>query len=131
MKKSNDSVLFDNREYQPFKKNIYSNQNMKFSKQEVSLADTPLFFIERYEKTFILLYFISLPYILGLFFLFFYISKGKSELFLPLSQSISSIFIWLIGYEILAVLILLLILRSAILFTRKINKKGKRKFQIP
>ncbi len=47
----------------------------KFSQQEVDLAETPLFFPAGFEKIFLMLYFISLPYIAGFYFFFLCIRR--------------------------------------------------------
>jgi hypothetical protein len=94
-----------------------------FSKQEVHLNDTPLFFPEGFEKIFLAIYFISLPYILGLLFLFFYIAESKFEVFLAVNQDSPFLMTWAIGYEILATLIILWIIKSAISFTHKNTQK--------
>ena len=95
-----------------------------FTKQEVTLNDTPLFFPEGFEKIFLAIYFVSLPYILGLLFLFFYISEGKFKVFLAVNQDSPFLMTWAIGYEILATLIILWIVKSAISFTRN-NSRHK------
>jgi hypothetical protein len=110
------------------------NKSKKFSQQEVDLSKTPLFFPEGYEQLFLGIYFISLPYICGLMFQFFYISNAKVELFLALDNHASFLLTWAIGYEIIATIILLFIIKMAIDFTRNNTKnKGKfnRDFQIP
>jgi hypothetical protein len=89
-----------------------------FTKQEVHLNDTPLFFPAGFEKIFLAIYFVSLPYILGLLFLFFYIAEGKFEVFLAVNQDSPFLMTWAIGYEILATLIILWIIKSAIGFTK-------------
>ncbi|KYJ87728.1 hypothetical protein [Sulfurovum riftiae] len=94
-----------------------------FAKQEVRLQDTPLFFPEGFEKIFLAIYFVSLPYILGLLFLFFYIAEGKFEVFLSVNRDSPFLMIWAIGYEILAVLIILAIIKSAISFTHNNSRK--------
>ena len=49
--------------------------NTNFSKQEVDLQKTPLFFPEGFEMIFLAIYFVILPYIAGILFLFnFYLS---------------------------------------------------------
>jgi len=95
--------------------------------QEVDLTETPLFFPAGFEKIFLLIYFITLPYIAGLLFLFFYIAGGKPKLFLSLNDDASFIMTWAIGYEIIAVLLLLLIAKSAISFTIENSRKGRNK----
>jgi len=66
-----------------------------------------------------------LPYIFGLIFLFFYVGEGKTELFLSIDEDSSFILTWAIGYEILATIILLFILKSAITFSIQNSKKDK------
>jgi len=116
----------------PKKRLKSSGSGGKFSQQEVDLTSTPLYFAEGFEKVFLAIYFISLPYIAGLLFLFFYVSDGIYEVFLSLNKDASFILTWAIGYEILAVLTLLYIIKSAISFTRENARKGKKqKFVIP
>jgi hypothetical protein len=122
-----------NIQYSPRSKRLKSSgDGGKFSQQEVDIKATPLYFAEGFEKVFLAIYFISLPYIAGLLFLFFYVSEGEYEIFLSLNQDSSFILTWAIGYEILAILTLLYIIKSAIAFTRENVQKGKRKkFHIP
>ncbi|WP_050748044.1 hypothetical protein [Sulfurovum sp. NBC37-1] len=94
-----------------------------FTKKEVKLQDTPLFFPEGFEKVFLAIYFVSLPYILGLLFLFFYIADGKFDVFVSVNSESPFIMTWAIGYEILATLIILWIIKSAISFTHRNTKK--------
>lgn len=108
----------------------YAEASSKFSERKVSLADTPLFFPEGFEKIFLTLYFILLPYIAGTLFLFFYISNGELESFLSLNKKSSIILTWAIGYEIIAVLILLYIMKLA-LFLSLNNNRNRNKFRIP
>ena len=96
-----------------------------FGEQEVDLTETPLFFPQGFEKIFLALYFILLPYIAGLLFLFFYVAGGKVELFLSLNDESSFILTWAIGYEMLATLILLFIVKIAISFSIENSKKGR------
>jgi len=110
----------------------YSKSSKKFTQQEVTFHNTPLFFPEGFEKLFLLIYFITLPYIVGLIFLFFYIAEGQPKLFSSLNEESSFILTWAIGYEILAGIIILFIIKSAISFSIKKTKRGKgKKFHIP
>ena len=121
---SNSSTM----QYSPREKRIKSSgSGGKFSQQEVNLADSPLYFPDGFEKIFLTLYIISLPYITGLLFLFFYVADGKIELFLSLNEDSSFLLTWSIGYEILAALALLWIIKSAIVFSRENARKGARK----
>ncbi len=104
----------------------------KFTQKEVDLAETPLFFPEGYEKIFLAIYFVSLPYIAGLLFLFFYVAEGSPELFLSLNEEQAFILTWAIGYEIIASLILLWIMKMAIGFANESRKPGiKKQFRRP
>ena len=117
--------------YTPKEKRL-KNESDTFSQKEITYDDTPLIFPPGFEKLFLLMYFISLPYIVGLMFLYFYVGEGKTELFLSLNEDSSFILTWAIGYEILATLVLLLIIRAAIKFSVKNAKKGARRdFQRP
>ena len=107
------------------------NKSSKFSQQDVDLSETPLFFPAGYEKVFIAIYFVTLPYIAGLLFQFFYIAEGKKELFLSLNEQASFILTWAIGYEILATIILLYIVKMAISFANQSRKPGVREFRRP
>ena len=103
----------------------------KFTQKEVDLAETPLFFPEGYEKIFLTIYFVTLPYIAGLLFLFFYVSEGSPELFLSLSEESSFLLTWTIGYEIIAALILLWIVKMALGFANASRQAGQKQFRRP
>ena len=107
------------------------NKYRKFAEQKVELSDTPLLFPEGFEKLFLAIYFISLPYIAGLLFQFFYISNAKTEIFLSLNEKSSFILTWAIGYEIIAAMILLYIVKMAISFANEGRKHGAQKFRRP
>ncbi len=115
----------------PTKEKPIRNKSSKFSQQEVDLSGTPLFFPDGYEKLFIAIYFVSLPYIAGLLFQFFYIADGRKELFLSLNEQSSFILTWAIGYEIIATIILLFIIKMAISFANDSRKAGVREFRRP
>ncbi len=109
-----------------------NTSSIKFIEQKVTFDDTPLFFPKGFEKIFLAIYFVLLPYITGLLFLFFYVSSGRTEVFSSLNQESSFILTWIVGYELLAVLILLYIAKSAISFGKQITLRGgKKKFQRP
>lgn len=117
---NNDSIKF-----RPHEKKKFKSEN-SFGKQEIRYEDTPLFFPPGFEKTFLFIYFISLPYIAGLLFLFIYVTQSDYEAFLLLVQESSFIVTWAIGYEILAVIVLLYIIKMAISFSVQ-NKRGAKK----
>lgn len=106
-------------------------RSKRFSQQKVDLAKTPLFFPEGYEKIFLLIYFITLPYLAGLMFLFFYVAEVKPEIFLSLNKTSSYILTWAIGYEIIAAIVLLWIVKTAVGFANESRESGAKQFRIP
>jgi len=107
------------------------NKSKSFTQQDVDLAQTPLFFPEGYEQIFLGIYFISLPYIAGLLFQYFYIADAKVELFLSLNDQSSFLLTWLIGYEIVAGLVILYIIKMALSFARESAKGQVSAFRRP
>ena len=115
--------------HSPQEKRIKSSK--KFSQQKVDLSKTPLFFPEGFEKIFLAIYFITLPYIAGLLFLFFFVAEGRPEVFSSLNGESSFILTWAIGYEIIASLIMLYIIKMALSFANESRKLGQRQFRRP
>jgi len=114
------------------KKGQTIKKSPSFTQQEVDLTETPLFFPPGLEKVFLGVYFVLLPYIAGLLFLFVYVAEWKTELFLSLNDESSFILTWAIGYEIIATLVLLYIIKSAISFSMENSRNGRNnKFQRP
>ena len=104
----------------------------KFTQKNVDLAETPLFFPEGFEKLFLAIYFVTLPYIAGLLFLFFYVAEGDLDTFLSLNQEQAFILTWAIGYEIIATLVLLWIVKMSISFANENRKSNiQQHFRIP
>ena len=117
--------------YSPRQKPI-KNKCDNFGQQKITFEDTPLFFPVGMEKLFLIMYFILLPYIAGLIFLFFYVGEGKTELFLSLNEDSSFILTWAIGYEIIAILMILYIIKMAISYSLDNARRGTQKsFRIP
>lgn len=105
---------------------------VKFTQKNVELAQTPLFFPEGFEKLFLAMYFVTLPYVAGIFFLFFYVSGGSFETFSSLNQNQAFILTWAIGYEIIASLVLLWIFKMAVIYANESRKPGiQQQFRIP
>lgn len=98
--------------------------NTNFSKQEVDLQKTPLFFPEGFEMIFLGIYFAILPYIAGILFLFFYVSEGSADLFSSVYENSFFALTWTIGYEILAALLLLYLVKMSLTFANE-NRKPK------
>jgi hypothetical protein len=91
-------------------------QPTSFTQQKVTYEKTPLFFPHHYETLFLAGYIVLLPYFAGLAFLFFYVFHGSMKLFSYHHNSF--IWTWAIGYEMLASLTLLMLLKSALSFQK-------------
>ncbi|MCJ7765402.1 MAG: hypothetical protein MUP09_05620 [Thiovulaceae bacterium] len=98
---------------QSFKKrNSKKRQSESFAQREIDVKSY-LLAPEGYEALIFTLYFLTIPYLAGLSFLYLFIAKGDFINFL--NMEISSFFvIWTIGYEVVAVILLLLITYSFI-----------------
>ena len=89
------------------KRNNRRRKEASFAQQEV---DVKAYVIapEGYEAFMFTIYFLTLPYLAGLTFLYLFVARASFTHFL--NFKISSFFvIWAIGYEILAVIFLILI----------------------
>lgn len=96
--------------------------NTNFSKQEVDLQKTPLFFPEGFEMVFLGIYFAILPYIAGILFLFFYVAESSADLFSSIYEQSFFVLTWSMGYEILATLLLLYIVKLSLTFVNESRK---------
>jgi len=109
------------------KKKHGNDMATSFSQKPVDLQKTPfLFFPPGKEMLFLGIYFVTLPYIVGLLFLFFYVSKGQAAIFgsITVNSDANFFLVWVIGYEILAAFILLMIIKSAISYSIQQSKSG-------
>ncbi len=89
------------------KRNRQRRKEVSFGQQEI---DIKAFILapEGYEAFMFVIYFLSLPYLVGLAFLYLFIAQASFSHFL--NFQISSFFvIWAIGYEVIAVITLTLI----------------------
>ncbi len=112
----------------PIQRKKIKRKNTSFSQQEVDLQKTPfLFFPPGKEMLFLGIYFVTIPYIVGLVFLFFYVSNGNASTFGSLSTDSNFFLVWALGYEIVAVFILLMIVKSAISFSIKNAQTSERR----
>jgi len=96
-------------------KNLYikKRRDRSFLKQEVDIGNY-LFGSKETSLIVFIILFLSIPYTLGVFFVFIFISKFKFYVFIKLNYNFS--LFWAIGYEVLASILLLFILKSAITF---------------
>jgi len=93
------------------KKPATKNAITNFSQRKIELEQAPFFFPSGYENIFLSIYFLIVPYLMGLLFLFFYIAKANGELFLSISSKSSYLFTWAIGYEVLAAMFFIFIIK--------------------
>jgi len=115
-----------NSDFVPFRsRNNCHKAPKSFTQQEIDLQSTPLFIPEGMEKPFLLVYFILLPYMTGLMFLFFYIAESNLELFSSVYRNSSFLLTWSIGYEILASLVILYIIKMAFGFSKDAIRGNK------
>ncbi len=106
------------------------NEDVGFMNQNVELVDSILF-PEGYENIMLAVYFITVPYIVGLLFIFFVIGKGDTTLFLSLNDKHSFLVAWAIGYEVVAGIILLWIAKLGFSSVRAGAHNKSKKFNIP
>jgi len=108
-------------------------EHTSYTQKDVKISDAPLFFIEGLEHIFLIAYFIFLPYLAGVIFLFMYIADRDIKVFTALSSNNSYLLTWTIGYEILATLALILIMKNAIMFSIRTARSGpsNKRFVIP
>lgn len=130
---NNDPFHLDNA---PLKKRRRKKKNddekVGFMNKNVDLVDSILF-PEGYENIMLAVYFAIIPYIVGLLFIFFYIGKGDTTVFLSLNDDNSFLITWAIGYEVTAAIILLWIAKLGLtsFFQMSAHNKKNKKFQIP
>ncbi len=93
-----------------------------FSSQKVDISDY-IFVPEGYEGLFYTIYFFSIPYLIGAVFLFFFVAGGDYDNFMLLDKS-AILVVWMIGYEIVATLLLISIFISFLRY----DKKPKRRY---
>ena len=108
------------------------DEEVAFLDQEVRL-DSSIFFPYGYENMMLVIYFVTIPYLVGLIFIFFYIGKGDYTVFLSLDNENSFMVTWAIGYEVVASIILLWIAKLGLSSFFRAGRPGKKneKFKIP
>lgn len=95
----------------PVKKPVTTNAVTKFSQQKIDMEQAPFFFPPGYENIFLTIYFLTLPYVMGLMFLFFYVAEANTDMFVSVTEKSSYLLTWAIGYEVLAALFFIFILK--------------------
>ncbi len=85
-----------------------AKKRANFSTQKVDFKDY-LFVPDNWEFVAYTLYFVGIPYIVGAFFLFLFVAGGSWDNFQLLNLNAFPI-VWLIGYEIVAICLLIWIM---------------------
>lgn len=92
------------------KRTTKRRRNTSFAQKEVDIK-AYILAPEGYETFMFLIYFLSIPYLTGLAFLYLFVAKTSFEHFLNVKLS-SFFIIWAIGYEVVAAVILTFIAYS-------------------
>ena len=80
---------------------------------------------EGYEKIFLTLYFLTIPYAVGLLFLFIFVARGDVTSFIQLDIAMF-VAVWAIGYEIVAGFSLVIIFYKMFTYNRALKKEVTR-----
>jgi len=80
---------------------------------------------EGYEKLFLTLYFLTIPYVVGLIFLFIFVARGDVTNFIQLDIAMF-VAVWAIGYEIVGGFSLIVIFYKMFTYNRAIKKEVTR-----
>ena len=110
-----------------------NNAEINFIQQKIEFGKSHTFFPPGYEYIFLAIYFAMLPYITGILFLFFYVAQLNFTLFSSINEKSSYLFTWAIGYEVLAALFFIFIIKLFIDSTRAEHSRNKlqQKFRRP
>lgn len=89
-----------------------------------------IFAPEGYEGLMMFLYILTLPYLMGLVFLFLFVARSSYEYFLEFNLT-SYFVIWAIGYEVIAVLLIGIIILAWLnhhrgRYERKLNRQNNK-----
>jgi hypothetical protein len=124
-----------------FMSNDYRSSGKQFSQESIQRHKTTeedflnqtvdyrnfVFAPEGYEGPVFALYLLTLPYLVGLGFLFLFVARASYEYFLQFNLS-SYFVIWAIGYEVSAVLLLVIIFIAWLNhYNNRYNKEKLRK----
>lgn len=116
------------RQEQKRKKENPTTNEYLFGKRTAS--DLP-FIPEANSDIAITLYIVLIPYITGLIFLYFHLFKMDFGRMIALKDQHSFFLIWLIGYEVVAALILLMVFKSIIfsIFRPRVEPPSRRRYR--
>ncbi|NOZ91090.1 MAG: hypothetical protein GXO60_07390 [Epsilonproteobacteria bacterium] len=104
----------EDKKYKELYKKEKNNKIKKFMKQELDITN----YISLPKGLANMIFFIGflvVPYIVGIAFIFFIIAQASFDIFLGINIKEYPVY-WAIGYEVIATLLLLIIVKSAINF---------------
>ncbi len=113
-------VRRDAREYKDRLKQARKKKAESFGSQEVDIRDY-IISPEGWEGVMFSFYFIAIPYVTGVIFLFLFVARGDMHNFLILDLTHFFI-VWAIGYEVVASIILILLFVSYIKYVLSKDK---------
>ncbi|QOP46705.1 hypothetical protein FM071_03400 [Sulfurimonas paralvinellae] len=103
-----NQLVMNERKAKSHKTDKHKKKKQSFASQEVNFRDF-LYIPEEWAAAFYVLYGVGVPYLTGAIFLFFFVAHGSYENFKLLNTN-AFLIIWLIGYEIVAIVSLIWIL---------------------
>jgi hypothetical protein len=86
----------------------------QYLRRKLSFDDIETYFPNGFETLFSVLYFLLLPYLAGLLFLLLFFSNLNINIVLSILHSHSYLLTWCVGYEVLAISLLLYLLKKFI-----------------
>ena len=118
--------MIERNEHKKGRKKALKKIPKSFSSQKVDLSDY-LVAPEGYEGIVYTIYFLVIPYIVGLIFLFLFVAGGDFANFKLMEMKASAfLIVWMIGYEIVATLLLVGIFISFLRYDDKPNIRRRR-----
>ena len=117
------SPMNDSQQYLERMREVRYRQQDNFGSQNININDYILS-PEGWESVMFFLYFLAIPYIMGLLFLFLFIAHASVTNFFVLDLTTFFI-VWAIGYETIAVLILISIFISYLNYLQRSANKHK------
>lgn len=110
------------------KKKKQKKQPKTYGQKEVDFSEIlPL--PDGYEKLFLAIYFVTIPYAAGLIFLFIFVAHGRIDNFLSLDIAMF-VAVWAIGYEIVGSLSLIIIFYKMYNYNKMMRQKERNKTSV-
>ena len=120
MNKKDLHILHARYEVREYEKRKKQRRKESFGSQEIDVSDY-IFSPEGWEGAMFFFYFLSIPYIVGVMFLFLFVAGANIENFLIIEFDAFFI-VWAIGYEIVASMILVAIFLSYLKFLSRCRR---------